>query len=56
MLFDRAKSKLTLTDAGRNLWYVSQSSLNQIDNKIEQLRGKISSTVTVGVLTLFASR
>lgn len=56
MLFDRAKSKLTLTDAGRNLWHVSQSSLNQIDNKIEQLRGKISSTVTVGVLTFFASR
>ena len=52
MLFDRAKSKLTLTDAGRNLWHVSQSSLN----KIEQLRGKISSTVTVGVLTFFASR
>jgi len=56
MLFDRAKSKLTLTDAGRNLWHVSQSSLNQIDNKIEQLRGKSSNTVTVGVLTLFASR
>lgn len=56
MLFDRSKSKLTLTDAGRNLWHVSQSSLNQIDNKIEQLRGKSSNTVTVGVLTLFASR
>ncbi|MCS5591918.1 MAG: LysR family transcriptional regulator [Gammaproteobacteria bacterium] len=56
MLFDRAKSKLTLTDAGRNLWHVSQSSLNQIDNKVEQLRGKSSNTVTVGVLTFFASR
>jgi len=56
MLFDRTKSKLTLTDAGRNLWHVSQSSLNQIDNKVEQLRGKSSNTVTVGVLTFFASR
>ena len=56
MLFSRAKSRLTLTSAGRNLWHVSQSSLNQIDNKVEQLRGKISNTVTVGVLTLFASR
>ena len=56
MLFSRAKSRLTLTSAGRNLWHVSQSSLNQIDNKVEQLRGKISNTVTIGVLTLFASR
>ena len=56
VLFERTKSKLALTSAGRNLWHVSQTSLNQIDNKIEQLRGKISNTVTVGVLTLFASR
>ncbi|MBO9448359.1 LysR substrate-binding domain-containing protein [Ruegeria sp. R14_0] len=55
-LFERGNAKLTLTEAGRRLWHVSQSALSQIDREISDLRGVSSATVNIGALTYFSSR
>ncbi|MBG6148464.1 LysR family glycine cleavage system transcriptional activator [Labrenzia sp. EL_142] len=55
-LFERAHAKLELTEKGRRLWHVSQTTLSQIDREIEDLRGAASGAVTVGALTYFSSR
>jgi len=54
-LFERTKSKLVLTEAGRRLWHVSQTALNQIDQEINALRSFATDSVSVGVLTYFSS-
>jgi DNA-binding transcriptional LysR family regulator len=56
LLFDRVNSRLVLTTKGRRLWYVAESSLNQIEREINLLRGANSGTVRVGIVTTFASR
>ena len=55
-LFERANARLTLTEAGRRLWHVSQAALGQIDHEIADIRGAASGTVTVAMLTYFSSR
>ncbi len=55
-LFERANARLTLTEAGRRLWHVSQAALGQIDQEIADIRGAASGTVTVAMLTYFSSR
>ena len=56
LLFERVKSRLVLTTKGRRLWYVAESSLNQIEREINLLRGENSGTVKVGIVSSFASR
>ena len=56
LLFDRVSSRLVLTTKGRRLWYVAESSLNQIEREINLLRGENSGTVKVGIVSSFASR
>ena len=56
LLFERVNSRLILTTKGRRLWYVAESSLNQIEREINLLRGENSGTVKVGIVSSFASR
>ena len=56
LLFERVNSRLVLTTKGRRLWYVAESSLNQIEREINLLRGENSGTVKVGIVSSFASR
>lgn len=56
LLFDRVNSRLVLTTKGRRLWYVAESSLNQIEREINLMRGENSGTVKVGIVSSFASR
>lgn len=55
-LFDRVNARLSLTEAGRRLWHVSQSALGQIDREVADLRGGAPDGVVVGMLTYFSAR
>lgn len=55
-LFERVNARLSLTEAGRRLWHVSQSALGQIDREVTELRGGVPDAVVVGMLTYFSSR
>ena len=55
-LFTRRHRGIVLTEKGRKLWHVAQSSFRDLDREIAELRDEGGGHITIGLATYVASR